>query len=177
MRRTILDAGHAFTARSPNFVASLLDLGIADGLTIEAPFEEPTPGLAFGFRKGAKPDLTLKPAENGELEITLQRRTSSPWLTIEIDWKADAFQEKGKTSLLIRGASPEPLSLTSVLRWTSEDGNAADLTGRPVVLGPDPALQVIEFAYPGDAAVQSCRILLFCPINAFSMTLTELSIL
>ena len=178
LRRDLAAAGHHVAAASPNLVATLLaDPAALAGGAGGNPYEAIAPGLFFGFRKGAKPDLALRPSGPAGLEIALQRRTSSPWLTIELDWKAAAFREKGKTTLLVRGSSAEPLSLACLLRCTGEGGGTTDVTGRAVALGPDSALHLVEFAYPENEAVQACRILLFCPTEAFSMTLTELSVM
>jgi hypothetical protein len=139
---------------------------------------EIAPGLTIGFRKGAKPDLHLRPTPAGALEIALQQRTSSGWVTIEMDWDHVTFREKRKASLILRGTSPERLALTCLLRRTGPDGASIDIPGRALELGPDPSFQVAEFNDPGDTPEgdQTCRVIVFCPVQPFSMTLTELSL-
>ncbi|WP_458095586.1 hypothetical protein [Roseomonas sp. WA12] len=177
LKREMAEAGHRVEASSPNYAAHLAAPGALGAQPLSQPYEEIAPGLTIGFRKGAKPDLHLRPTPDGALEIALLQRTSSGWVTIEMEWDPAVLREKRRATLFLRGSSTDRLPLTSLLRRIGADGSTADLPGRPVELGPEPAFHVIEFNDNGDGpAAQSCRVILFCPVQPFSMRLTELSL-
>ena len=177
LKREMAEAGHRIEAISPNYAARLAAAPESLGpQPLSQPYEEIAPGLTIGFRKGAKPDLHLRPTPEGALEIALQQRTSSGWVTVEMEWDPAVMREKRRVTLLLRGSSPAPLTLTSLLRRTGADGTTADLPGRPMELGPDPAFHVVEFNDGEGTPAQSCRVILFCPLQPFSMRLTELSL-
>lgn len=179
LKRELAEMGHRVEGMSPNFVQYLAAYPQALGpQPLSQPYEEIAPGLTVGFRKGAKPDLHLRPTPEGELEILLLQRTSSTWMTLEMDWDDATFREKRRATLLLRGRSAERLPLTTVLRRMGADGTSVDIPGPPFELGPQPSFHAVEFNHPGDepAAVQTCRVILFCPVQPFAMALSELSL-
>lgn len=176
LRRELADAGHLVSGRSDDVVASLLARPSPSGAPPPGPYEEIAPGVCLGFRKGSRPDLVLRPAGGGALEIALRRPTDSGWLTVEMELDPAVLARKGQATLLLRGASPTPLSLNCLLRLATE-GGARDLAGPPVALGPDPAPHTVRFACPPGGPGEGCRAILFLPTEPFSISLTELSLL
>lgn len=186
LKREVAQAGHWTDAATPNLARAVsASLAAAGPRRLSQPYEELVPGIICGFQQDSRPDLQLRPAAEGALEISLRQRTSSGWVTIEMDWSAAAIRVKRKLSLLLRGSSPEPLVLNSTLRRIGPGDAVVDMPGGPVTLGPEPSFHVAEFtpsegggAAPGDAqeAGHSYRVILFCPVEPFSMTLTELSL-
>ena len=179
LKRELAESGHRVEGMSPDFVRHILAHPETLGTQpLSQPYEEIAPGLTIGFRKGAKPDLHIRPGPGFTLDIALQQRTSSGWVTIEMDWDHAIFREKRRASLLLRGSSPDRLPLTTLLRRTGPDGASVDIPGRPIELGPEPSFQVVEFNEPGDEpqGAQTCRVIIFCPVHPFSMTLSELSL-
>ncbi|SHI32459.1 hypothetical protein SAMN02745194_00021 [Roseomonas rosea] len=179
LKRELAESGHRVEGMSPNFVEHILANPDALGQQpLSQPYEEIAPGLTIGFRKGAKPDLHLRPGADGTLDIALQQRTSSGWVTLEMDWDYATFREKRRASLLLRGSSPDRLPLTTVLRRTGPEGGSVDIPGRPIELTAEPAFHVVEFNDPGDEpqGAQACRVIVFCPVHPFAMSLSELSL-
>ncbi|MBP0444288.1 hypothetical protein J8J14_05800 [Roseomonas sp. SSH11] len=179
LKRDLAESGHRVEGMSPNFVQHILSHPDALGAQpLSQPYEAIAPGLTIGFRKGAKPDLHLRPTPDGALEVTLQQRTSSGWVTLEMDWDHATLREKRRATLLLRGSSPDQLVLSTLLRRTGADGASIDIPGRGIELGPDASFHAIEFNDPGDEpeTPQTCRVIVFCPVHPFAMRLTELSL-
>jgi hypothetical protein len=179
LKRDLAEAGHRVDEATPNFVRHIATAPEVLGpQPLGQPYEEIAPGLTIGFLQGAKPDLHLRSTPEGALEIVLRQRTSSSWISLEIDWKEAAFLEKRKATLMLRGTSPGSLVLNCVLRRIGADGTGADIPGATMALGPEPAFHVVEFADPGDRSPgpHTYRAIVFCPVQPFAMTLTELSL-
>ncbi|WP_338665750.1 hypothetical protein VQH23_11350 [Pararoseomonas sp. SCSIO 73927] len=178
LKRELAVAGNRVAASSPDYVRALAAAPERLGpQPLAEPYGDIVPGLTVGFRQGSRPDLHLRSDPGRGLEIALRQRTSSTWVTLEMDWDAAALREKGRTTLLLRGSAPQPLTLSCLLRCTGAGGASADLPGRAIELGPQPGFHAVEFVASAGEGLQGCRVIVFCPVTPFSMTLTELSLI
>ncbi|MBP0496424.1 hypothetical protein [Roseomonas indoligenes] len=182
LKRELAVAGNRVAASSPDYVRAIAAAPERLGAQpLVQPYEEIAPGLTVGFRQGARPDLHLRADPTRGVEISLKQRTASTWVTLEMEWDPAALREKQRATLLLRGSAPQPLSLTCLLRCTGPGGANADLPGKAIELGPQPGFHAVEFVGPAGAAawegLQGCRVIVFCPLTPFLMTLTELSLI
>ncbi|MCR0983317.1 hypothetical protein [Roseomonas populi] len=182
LKRELAVVGNRVSATSPDYVRAIAASPERLGpQPLAQPYEEIAPGLTIGFRQGAKPDLHLRSDPARGLEIALRQRTSSGWVTLEMEWDSSALREKQRATLLLRGSAAEAVGLTCLLRCTGPGGASVDLPGKPIELGPQPSFHAVEFVGPPGAAawegLQGCRVIVFCPVTPFTMTLTELSLI
>ena len=182
LKRELAVAGNRVAASSPDYVRAIAAApGRLGAQPLSQPYEEIAPGLTVGFHQGSRPDLHLRSDPGRGLEIALRQPTSSGWVTLEMEWDAAALREKGRATLLLRGSALQPLRLACLLRCAGPGGASADLPGKAIELGPQPGFHAAEFVGPAGAAawegLQGCRVIVFCPVTPFSMTLTELSLI